>query len=80
MTFTNANGNVQCSVFQSPDVNDLSTCFKPVEDDFSLRASAGISINWRSPFGPVQIDIAEAFLAEEYDEKQTFRFSAGGAF
>lgn len=66
--------------------NDLTTGdafgreLAPVQDDFSLRASAGISINWRSPFGPVQIDIAEAFLAEDYDEKQTIRFSAGGAF
>ncbi|MEM9989712.1 MAG: BamA/TamA family outer membrane protein, partial [Pseudomonadota bacterium] len=52
----------------------------PVQDDFALRVSAGLSINWRSPFGPVQIDLAEAFIAEEYDEKQTFRFSAGGQF
>ncbi len=61
--------------FNSDGIGD-----EPVQDDFSLRASAGISINWRSPFGPVQIDIAEAFLAEDYDEKQTFRFSAGGQF
>lgn len=80
VTFTNADGNLQCSVARSPNVNDISTCYRPVEDAFSLRASAGISINWRSPFGPVQIDIADAFLAEDYDKKQTFRFSAGGNF
>ena len=53
---------------------------EPVQDDFSLRVSAGLSINWNSPFGPVQIDIAEALVREEYDEEQVIRFSAGGAF
>ncbi|MEM9235089.1 MAG: BamA/TamA family outer membrane protein, partial [Pseudomonadota bacterium] len=53
---------------------------EPVQDDFSLRVTAGVSINWRSPFGPVQIDIAEALIREEYDEEQVFRFSAGGQF
>ena len=52
----------------------------PIQDDLSLRASAGISIDWRSPFGPVRIDIAEPFLQEDYDEVESFRFSAGGQF
>lgn len=62
------------------DFNEDGIFDEPVQDDFSLRVSAGLSINWRSPFGPVQIDLAEAFIAEDYDEKQTFRFSAGGQF
>lgn len=53
---------------------------EPVQDDFSLRVTAGVSINWNSPFGPVQIDIAEALVREDYDNEQVFRFSAGGAF
>lgn len=53
---------------------------KPVQDDLSIRAAAGLSIKWRSPFGPVQIDISEAFLKEEYDRTESFRFSAGGQF
>jgi outer membrane protein insertion porin family len=53
---------------------------EPVQDDFSLRVTAGVSINWRSPFGPVQIDIAEALIREDYDEEEVFRFSAGGSF
>ena len=53
---------------------------KPIQDDMSLRVSAGVSINWKSPFGPVQIDISEALIREEYDEVEAFRFSAGGQF
>ncbi len=46
----------------------------------SLRASAGVSIFWESPFGPVRFDLAEALLAEEFDQNQLFRFSAGTRF
>lgn len=62
------------------DYNQDGIFDEPVQDDFSLRATAGVSINWRSPFGPVQIDIAEAFKKEDYDEAEVFRFSAGGNF
>ena len=51
-----------------------------IEDDFSLRASGGFSLFWESPFGPVRVDLAEAFLKEDYDKEQFFRFSAGTSF
>jgi outer membrane protein insertion porin family len=52
----------------------------PLQDDLAPRLVAGVSINWNSPFGPIQIDISEAFIAEEFDRPQGFRFSAGGRF
>lgn len=60
----------------------LSTCFKGqttpcVEDSLALRASAGLSIGWKSPFGPVQIDIGMPFIRQDYDKTQIIRFSAG---
>lgn len=51
-----------------------------VEDDFALRASAGVSIFWDSPFGPVQFDFAQPFQYEDYDERETFRFSTRTRF
>ncbi|MBB4659397.1 BamA/TamA family outer membrane protein, partial [Parvularcula dongshanensis] len=69
-------GEVDCAV----DFNGDGFCDAPVQDDFSLRATAGISINWNSPFGPVQFDIAEPIKSEDYDETQFFRFSAGTQF
>ena len=70
------NGDVQCYV----DFDQNNICDAPVQDGFSLRATAGISVNWNSPFGPVQIDVAEAIKAEEYDEVRVFNFSAGRQF
>ncbi len=61
--------------------DDIDTGFRTdVRDDASLRASAGVSVFWESPFGPVRFDLAEVLLSEEYDETQTFRFSAGTRF
>ncbi|NWG47238.1 MAG: outer membrane protein assembly factor BamA [Alphaproteobacteria bacterium] len=51
-----------------------------IADDFSMRVSAGVSIFWESPFGPVRLDFAEAFLKEDYDKTEVFRFSAGTRF
>ncbi len=51
-----------------------------VEDELSLRASAGLSIFWESPFGPVQFDFAEPFMHEDYDSTQAFRFSTRTRF
>ena len=51
-----------------------------IEDDLSWRTSAGLSIFWDSPFGPVRIDLAEALSREDYDKTEGFRFSAGTRF
>ena len=40
-----------------------------VDDALTFRASAGISIFWESPFGPVQFDFADPFKKGPYDTK-----------
>ena len=52
----------------------------PIQDEFSLRVTAGISIGWNSPFGPIRFDIAEIIRQEIFDETEAFRFSAGTNF
>jgi outer membrane protein insertion porin family len=51
-----------------------------INDAKSLRASAGVGLSWRSPFGPIRIDIARPVLREEFDKGETFRFSFGTRF
>ena len=51
-----------------------------VKDDLALRASAGISIFWRSPMGPIRFDISHVLAKEPYDKTQTFRFSTSTRF
>jgi len=51
-----------------------------VVDEAALRAVAGISVYWDSPFGPVQFDFAHPLQNEEYDQIEEFRFSSRTRF
>jgi outer membrane protein insertion porin family len=51
-----------------------------IKDDLSLRASAGLSVFWDSPFGRVRLDFSHVFAKEDYDKTEAFRFSAGTQF
>ena len=57
-----------------PACNFLSSC---VRDNMGFRASAGVSVSWKSPFGPVQIDLAIPYVKESYDKTEVIHFSAG---
>ena len=45
-----------------------------------LRASAGLSVGWDSPFGPIRFDFSQIIRKEEYDRTETFRFSTSTRF
>lgn len=51
-----------------------------IRDEGSLRASAGIGFSISSPVGPIRIDLARAFLKEQYDKTELLRFSFGTRF
>jgi outer membrane protein insertion porin family len=48
-----------------------------IKDNMALRVSAGIAIAWKSPFGPVQIDLGLPVVKASYDHSQIIYFSAG---
>jgi len=51
-----------------------------IVDDLELRASAGVSIHWRSPMGPIRFDLSHILGQEDYDKTETFRFSTSTQF
>jgi len=51
-----------------------------VKDNLGLRASAGLSVFWRSPMGPIRFDFSQVLAKEEYDKTETFRFSTSTRF
>lgn len=61
-------------------VNNLGLPDSNIVDDLELRASAGVSIHWRSPMGPIRFDLSHIIGAEEYDKTETFRFSTSTQF
>jgi outer membrane protein insertion porin family len=49
-------------------------------DNMALRASAGLSIFWRSPMGPIRFDFSRVLAKEDYDKTETFKFSTSTRF
>ncbi len=47
----------------------------PVDDDFSLRSSVGLSIFWTTPIGPLTFNFSNVLERESYDEEQLFDFT-----
>ena len=61
-------------------VNALGVPDPNIVDDLELRASAGISVHWRSPMGPIRFDLSHILGKEDYDKTETFRFSTSTQF
>jgi outer membrane protein insertion porin family len=49
-------------------------------DTGSLRMGAGVGLAWKSPFGPIRIDLAKAILKEDFDITELIHFSFGTRF
>jgi outer membrane protein insertion porin family len=51
-----------------------------VSDANALRVSAGAGISWRSPLGPIRLDLALPVIKENFDKSEVFRVSFGTRF
>ena len=51
-----------------------------IVDDLAFRASAGVSVHWKSPMGPIRFDLSHILGKEDYDKTETFRFSTSTQF
>jgi len=46
----------------------------------AIRASVGVGVSWKSPVGPIRLDIAYPVRKESFDKTQFFRVSFGTRF
>jgi outer membrane protein insertion porin family len=69
-----ANGNAALAAQYRSSVVNL------VGDDGSVRSSAGGSILWNSPVGPLRVDLAKTITKDANDKEQFFRFGAQTKF
>ncbi len=51
-----------------------------VQQSSSPRVASGFGIIWKSPMGPIDIDIAYPLVKQEYDKVQIFRLNFGQRF
>jgi len=49
-------------------------------DSTAIRASAGVGISWKSPVGPIRLDLAYPIKKESFDKTQLFHVSFGTRF
>ncbi len=76
-------GQTQIGAFANVGFNGVpagTPIVSQIKDGLGLRASAGLSVGWDSPFGPIQFDFSQILRKEEYDRTETFRFSTSTRF
>ena len=61
----------------NPNTNAVLTS---VKDDLGLRATAGVSVFWKSPLGPLRFDFSKIIKRNYYDRTELFRFSTSTRF
>jgi outer membrane protein insertion porin family len=49
-------------------------------DSTAIRASAGVGVSWKSPVGPIRVDLALPIKRESFDKTQFFHVSFGTRF
>lgn len=65
---------------------DIGTLLNPVEESSTIldtttpRVSAGVGLKWRSPFGPIRLDVALPIIKEDFDQEEILRFNFGTRF
>jgi outer membrane protein insertion porin family len=66
--------------YKGPTAWDQTGETLTVADNMTVRSSAGVSLIWDSPLGPLRFDLAYPITKQSYDRTQFFRFSGGTTF
>ena len=53
---------------------------QPFTNDDAPRLGAGVGISWKTPFGLINIDLAQAIIKKKFDQTQLFRLGFGTRF
>jgi outer membrane protein insertion porin family len=75
-----ASGTGACTPYDVSPYFTQGTCITVGGDSTRIRTSAGASIIWQSPMGPIRFDFAKAITKSPYDQTQFFRFTGGTTF
>jgi len=51
-----------------------------INNDGSLRMGAGFGVSWKSPFGLINLDLADPVIKRRFDQTQIFRVGFGTRF
>ncbi|MDO8606256.1 MAG: outer membrane protein assembly factor BamA [Phaeospirillum sp.] len=51
-----------------------------VDQSSSLRAAVGFGVSWKSPMGPIAVDLGFPIMKESFDKTEMFKFNFGTKF
>jgi len=68
------------SLSQVTKITSIAGVATTVSDDATPRVGAGVGVSWKTPFGLINIDLAQAVVKRRYDQTQFFRFGFGTRF
>jgi len=77
---TNFAGGAPCTFFGPGNGFKQGTCVTLGGDTPVVRTSAGASLIWASPLGPIRFDFAKAITKNPWDQTQFFSFTGGTTF
>ena len=65
---------------QGPGSLNFNGITQSVTQSNTPRVGAGVGVSWQSPFGLINVDLAQAVVKSRYDQTQFFRFGFGTRF
>jgi outer membrane protein insertion porin family len=68
------------SDFGTVGPTDTTTLATSVDQSSMLRLSVGAGVTWKSPMGPVAVDLGFPLMKETFDKKEFFHFNFGTRF
>jgi outer membrane protein insertion porin family len=73
------------SVWEVGNTDPIGTTDDPdgtgvLYDDFTPRATAGLSLFWNTPLGPLRFNFTRPIIAEDRDETQNFDVTVSTRF
>lgn len=61
-------------------INVAGVFCERTEDSLDPRVTAGVSIFWESPFGPIRFDFTKPLVQQPYDDRKSFQFTTRTRF
>ena len=58
----------------------ITPCCVNIYDSHSIRMSGGVGVSWKSPLGPIKLDLALPIMRESFDRTELFHVSFGTRF
>ncbi|RMD90645.1 MAG: outer membrane protein assembly factor BamA, partial [Alphaproteobacteria bacterium] len=68
------------SLWGLDNTNGGPTGTDPVDDDFHLRSSIGLSVFWDTPLGPLRFNFSKPLIKEPYDRERNFDLTVSTRF